>query len=128
NVYQHGLGQLGHTAQFEDRPMHLALPRRHAPAATGVRAIGVGGLRDPLREKFAAELAAASQRIPPDPNLVTLAADLADAEKPLADDPGLVRLRADVAASSGQLANKRLTAVQDLAWALINSPAFFFNH
>jgi hypothetical protein len=26
------------------------------------------------------------------------------------------------------LANPRLAAVQDLAWALINSPAFLFNH
>ena len=24
--------------------------------------------------------------------------------------------------------NKRLTAAQDLAWALINNPAFLFNH
>jgi hypothetical protein len=33
-----------------------------------------------------------------------------------------------VAASTRQAADRRLTAVQDLAWALINSPAFFFNH
>ena len=26
------------------------------------------------------------------------------------------------------VANPRLAAVQDLAWALINSPAFLFNH
>jgi hypothetical protein len=26
------------------------------------------------------------------------------------------------------LANPRLAAVQDLTWALINSPAFLFNH
>jgi hypothetical protein len=26
------------------------------------------------------------------------------------------------------LVNPRLAAVQDLAWALINSPAFLFNH
>jgi len=44
------------------------------------------------------------------------------------DDPALVRLRADVATSAKQLADRRLTAIQDLAWALVNSPAFFFNH
>jgi hypothetical protein len=34
----------------------------------------------------------------------------------------------DIALSEGQLLDKRLTATQDLAWALINSPAFLFNH
>jgi hypothetical protein len=30
--------------------------------------------------------------------------------------------------ASRLLANPRLAAVQDLAWALINTPAFLFNH
>jgi hypothetical protein len=59
---------------------------------------------------------------------VSLAEDLADAEKPVLDDPAVVRLRSDHAASTQQVANRRLTVMQDLAWALINSPAFFFNH
>lgn len=63
-----------------------------------------------------------------DPNLTALAAELADAEKPVADDPAVVRLRSDLAASTKQLSDRRLTATQDLGWALVNSPAFFFNH
>jgi hypothetical protein len=37
-------------------------------------------------------------------------------------------MRADAKESESQLGNARLTAAQDLAWALINSPAFLFNH
>jgi hypothetical protein len=36
-------------------------------------------------------------------------------------------MRVDVALSAKQLDSRRLTAAQDLAWALINSPAFLFN-
>jgi hypothetical protein len=51
-----------------------------------------------------------------------------DAQKPIVLDPKLVQLRRDAELSARQLANKRLTNAQDLAWALINSPAFLFNH
>jgi hypothetical protein len=47
---------------------------------------------------------------------------------PLPEDSRLIRLRADVKESEGQLGNARLTSAQDLVWALINSPAFLFNH
>ena len=43
-------------------------------------------------------------------------------------DPRLVQLRHDVEMSIQQAATRRLTAAQDIAWALINSPAFLFNH
>ncbi len=135
---KHGLGRFRISLTTATAPLSLgvtargaelaAIPRGQRSAAETAELAALVAARDPLREKFAGDLAAASQRIPADPNLVALAADLADAEKPLIDDPALVRLRADVAASAVQLANRRLTAVQDLAWALINSPAFFFNH
>jgi hypothetical protein len=104
------------------------IPRadRSSEQAAELAAIVAGD--DPLRETLAAEFRTATQPLPPDPHLLALAADLADAQKQLADDPALVRLRSDVATSTRQLADKRLTAIQDLAWALINSPAFFFNH
>ncbi len=50
------------------------------------------------------------------------------ASKPVPPDPELVRLESDVKKSEQQLANLRLTAAQDLTWALINSPSFLFNH
>lgn len=73
-------------------------------------------------------LAAARVPLPPDAKLADLNGKLADAQTPVILDPKLVQLRRDADLSKGQLTNRRLTAAQDLAWALINSPAFLFNH
>ncbi len=82
------------------------------------------------------------------PALKALQQDLVVIEKPLPLDPGivqrreqikmlsvvtprdaeLVRLEKDSMQSQLQLDKLRLTAAQDLSWALINSPAFLFNH
>ncbi|MGH7946120.1 MAG: hypothetical protein ACREF9_14070, partial [Opitutaceae bacterium] len=72
-------------------------------------------------------LAIAKRPVPQDPKLTELKAVLAKAELPVPIDPKLVQLRADAAMSTKQLANKRLTGAQDLAWALVNNPAFLFN-
>ena len=48
--------------------------------------------------------------------------------QPVPVDPRLAQLQSDLAMSTRQLTDKRLTAAQDIAWALINSPAFLFNH
>jgi hypothetical protein len=105
-----------------------SIPRERRSAAESAWLSEIAQVRDPERIRAAAELRAAADPLPPDPNVVARAADLAEAEKPVQDDPAIVRLRSDVAASTRQVADRRLTAVQDLAWALINSPAFFFNH
>ena len=80
-----------------------------------------------LRSKQLA-LYADKQPLPADPKLAELNTALKKAEEPLKIEPKLVQLRADVAMSTTQLADKRLTGAQDLAWALINNPAFLFNH
>jgi hypothetical protein len=73
-------------------------------------------------------LATAREPIPVDPKFTELKKNLATAEEPIRLDPKLVQLREDSKMSAAQQENKRLTAVQDLAWALINSSAFLFNH
>ena len=72
-------------------------------------------------------LAKAKLPVPEDPKLKELKSVLARAELPVPIDPKLVQLRADAELSTKQLANKRLTGAQDLAWAIINNPAFLFN-
>ncbi|MEE3219325.1 MAG: hypothetical protein VX257_03635, partial [Planctomycetota bacterium] len=63
-----------------------------------------------------------------DPKLKELRNLVTAAEQPLPVDPRLGQLRADVETSKKQLENARLIGAQDLTWALINNPAFLFNH
>jgi hypothetical protein len=65
--------------------------------------------------------------VPEDPKLKSLKAVLANAELPVPIDAKLVQLGADAEMSTKQVANKRLTGAQDLAWAISNNPAFLFN-
>jgi WD40 repeat protein len=65
--------------------------------------------------------------LPADQTMESLKAALKQAELPIKEDSGLLQLRQDISYSTEQAANRRLTAAQDLAWALINSPSFLFN-
>ena len=75
-------------------------------------------------------LAAGKQQLPLpiDPGITQRREAIVRAEEPIKLDSRLVQLRLDVEQSKAQLANQRLTGVQDLAWALVNTPAFLFNH
>ena len=75
-----------------------------------------------------AGLALASTPVPPDAKVAEFLAGLEAAKKPIVIDATLAQLRRDADLSRTQLTNRRLVAAQDLAWALINSPAFLFNH
>jgi len=66
--------------------------------------------------------------LPIDPGVLERRDALAKAEEPIKLDPKLVQLRQDSTQSTAQITNERLTAAQDLVWALVNSPAFLFNH
>jgi hypothetical protein len=78
-----------------------------------------------LERSFRLELA--RKPLPEDERQKELERELVRASRPVPVDPALAQLRLDVDASARQLAERRLTATQDLAWALINTPAFLFN-
>ena len=73
-------------------------------------------------------LASAKLALPIDPKLVQLRDALTEADRPLPPDGKLETLRRDTELSRSQLEKARLTFAQDLVWALVNSPAFLFNH
>jgi len=73
------------------------------------------------------KLAHAKKPLPVDPHLNSLRDQLAALEKSPRADPLHHRIKNDLALSTNQLVHRRLTAAQDLAWALINTPAFLFN-
>ena len=73
-----------------------------------------------------AALTQANKNVPVHMEIERARERLARASKPLAPDSILAQLKTDIEMSQVQLKNKRLTAAQDLAWALINSPSFLF--
>ncbi len=83
---------------------------------------------DPLIPSINTRLAAAKKPLPKDAGETQREMSLTNASKPVPIDPDLLELRRIANLSSQQAKNRRLTLAQDLAWVLINSPAFLFNH
>ena len=84
--------------------------------------------RDGDLKKLEQALAEAQKKRPEDPEVTRLKARLELVSKPLPMDPTLKELRRAKALSTEQIKEQRLTAAQDIAWALINNPSFLFNH
>ncbi|MEE2825108.1 MAG: DUF1549 domain-containing protein [Planctomycetota bacterium] len=82
---------------------------------------------DSKLKQLQAELATAKKPLVIDPEIVRLRDKLKRVSQPVPADAIQARLEVDLIQSEKQLANRRLTATQDLAWALINSPSFLFN-
>jgi WD40 repeat protein/mono/diheme cytochrome c family protein len=138
NGRQYNLGRFRISVTTAPQPVGLTLSEELAAAAAGPpekwdeaqRAAVVKYLRvmDPDLKKKADALAEARKPLPIDPKLKDLREQLDYVSRPVPEDAQLAQLRRDVELSAKQLGNVRLTAAQDLAWALINSPAFLFNH
>ena len=104
----------------------LKAPKRTPEQTATLTAHFLNQFRDYQAQKKT--LAAAKKPLPVDPQLIALETKHVNAQNPIVLAPKLIQLRRDSDLSAKQLTNKRLTAEQDLAWALINSPAFLFNH
>ena len=80
------------------------------------------------RKEHVARLGRESMSLPEDEMVATFLKRIERLSQPIGDDSLLVRLRNDVKESALQKSKARLTAAEDITWALINSPAFLFNH
>ena len=134
----HRLGRFRISVTTADGDIPLGLPESLAAASSTPKANRSDEQTKLLTEyvratdagirKARETLAAAKKPVPPDAKLVQLQERQKKLAKPTPDAPYIVRLRSDAAASTKQVQNIRLTAAEDLTWALINSPAFLFNH
>ena len=82
---------------------------------------------DSARANLNKALAEARKPLLADPKIKELQSDLTLAQKPVPVSPRIAILRRAMELSKKQLGNKRLIGAQDIAWALINTPAFLFN-
>ena len=138
NAPMHRLGRFrisATVAKNESLPLGIAEPLQailRTPADQRTDAIkeslaGYVQSVDPQIAADSAALATARTPVPKDPSIVAIEQKIAKFKVVTPTDQTLERLRTDVAQSTKQLSEERLTAAEDLTWALINSPAFLFN-
>jgi hypothetical protein len=137
NAAEHRLGHFRLSATTSAGDIPLGLPETLA-AATAVPAERrsdadrqlLDGYFAKIDQKLQEAIAAvntAKRPLPEDPRITAVKKRIASLQKETPIDAKLVQLRADAEQSVQQLQHQRLTAAEDLTWALINSPAFLFN-
>ena len=111
----------------EDLLQQLALPADQRRPDAGGQLKAAFRKSDARYRELESALQTASRPLEIDPSITALRDKMVRVRQPLSPDATLEGLKSDVVASQQQLENQRLTAAQDLAWALINSPSFLFN-
>lgn len=134
---EYPLGKFRLWATNSPTPLELGLPQdiaailQIAPAVRSKeqKALAAAFFQDRSPERHSLQFAILTQKnpIPADPKLAALEAAVTKAQAPIQEDFKLVELRQNMEYSTRQAADRRLTAAQDLTWALVNSPSFLFN-
>jgi len=106
----------------------LAIVPPHRTPEHRATVIAEAAALDATRGALLQAVVAARQPVAPDPQWVERQSALVMANQPVPVPAKIQRLREDMAESIRQVTDRRLTAAQDLVWALINSPEFLFNH
>ncbi|MBI1370267.1 MAG: DUF1549 domain-containing protein [Planctomycetes bacterium] len=114
----HQVGKFRLSVTTDAKPFHAGPPEKIAP----ILAIEAGK-RTPEQVKQLVDFYRGQ-----DEPYKKLTAAVGKAQEPIKLDPSLLAARSDFKYSKEQADHQRLTVAQDLAWALINSPAFLFNH
>ncbi len=138
NSKQHTIGQFRISVTTVAKPIGLGLPESLREILATAPELRTEDERDLLlnyhkavdseyRSKLVA-LNNSKRPLPEDAKLVELRQALELAKQPVTVPSALVQLRQDIEMSVKQVAEGRITAAQDIAWALINSPSFLFNH
>jgi hypothetical protein len=134
---KHWLGRFRISLTDAESPLEFGVPREIDAILAIARGARTGDQQQQLVEWFktvvadrrATQVNLEQARLPRpiDAGITEREARIELESQPLPEDPQLARLQRAVKLSEQQLETARLTAAQDIAWALINSPAFLFN-
>ena len=83
---------------------------------------------DEKLEQLQQAVTEAEKPLAEDPQLANYQRRIEQLRRPSPVDPELAKLQKKLTISERQRQAKRVTAAQDLAWALINTPEFLYNH